>query len=101
MSLVFCKVSLFVYDQIIYQYEDDGSYHIVAKVPLDGLSKFLVKYCYDQNIDEIHLLGSDLFTTDVKDKILTVNKTKYEDKKELKVILDEKRLSIDNEQVSD
>jgi hypothetical protein len=58
---------------------------------MENLNSFLVKYCNENNIEEIHLNGATIFTSQLKDDIFKIHNTKFNNNKDLKVILENKR----------
>ena len=88
MPVIYCKVDLFAYDQMVYV-QDGNSLRIVAKIPMENLAKFLARYSQENNIEEIHLVGYPEFSVDIKNQIIDINKTKYNNRT-LDIYMDKK-----------
>lgn len=55
MSVIYCNINIFDYDQEIYLVKGDSS-HLIAKVPFTNLGKSLPGLCYSNNAYEVHLM---------------------------------------------
>ena len=89
MSVIYCKVDLFAYDQMVYVKDGDSGLRTVAKIPMENLARFLARYSNENNIDEIHLVGYPEFSVDIKNQIIDINKTKFNNRA-LNVYMDKK-----------
>ena len=89
MSVIYCNIDMFAYDQIVYEKTGDNT-KVIAKIPLNNLGVFIARYCNENNITEIHLGGYTDFSVDIKNKILENNKTKFKNNTPLNVILEQK-----------
>lgn len=77
MPVIYCNISLFDTDQIIYLVEDEGSQKEIAKVPLDHLENTLSALCYSKNIYTIYLSGLSSFVKNVPQKIYAAERKMY------------------------
>ena len=91
-AVIYCDVNMFDYDQTIYLKDGDNELKPIAKVPMENLSNFIAKYCNENNIEEVHIVGfTTQFTSQIKKGILKANNSKFNDNIRLNIILTDKR----------
>lgn len=88
MSVIYCNINLFDYDQKIYKKENEKVKEI-AKIPMNNLGTFLAKYVNENNINEIHLIGYKDYAVNIKNQIIMNSKTKFNNDN-LTIYLEEK-----------
>ena len=89
MSVIRCHVDLFAYEQTIYE-QNNNNIKIIAKIPMTNLANFIARYVSENDINEIHLVGYEDFTVDIKNQIIETSKTKYRNNKPLNIVLERK-----------
>jgi len=75
MPIIYCTINIFDYEQEVFS----GDGKRIGRAPLKDLPKFIVEHCKESDVHKVCLNGLSAYTKEVRDKINTYNKTKYED----------------------
>jgi hypothetical protein len=54
MSIIYCNINIFDYDQEIYLVKGENS-HLIARVPFTNLGKSLPGLCYTKGVYDVHI----------------------------------------------
>ena len=74
MPVILCKIQFGLYDQEIYQVDENNNPKLIAKAPLEVLDKTLVSLCFDKKVNEIYLYGIQ----DIAEQLANdIHKTEY------------------------
>ena len=77
MSLIYCKIDPFAYDQKVYV-TDDNSQKEIGKCPIENLPTFIVSKCNEYSIDEVALSGLSQYADVAAKGIIEYSKTRYD-----------------------
>lgn len=80
MSLIYCYINLFDADQEIYLLNCDDK-KLIAKTPLNNISKVLPGLCRDKDCYDVHLYGLDVVATEMANKISKEEMKHYSERK--------------------
>ena len=80
MSLIYCYINLFDADQEIYLLNGDDK-KLIAKTPLNNISKVLPDLCRDKDCYDVHLYGLDVVAIEMANKISKEEMKHYSERK--------------------
>ena len=81
MSLIYCYINLFDADQEIYLINGSDDKKLIAKTPLNNISKVLPDLCRDKDCYDVHLYGLDVVATEMANKISKEEMKHYSERK--------------------
>ena len=81
MSLIYCYINLFDADQEIYLLNGNDDKKLIAKTPLNNISKVLPGLCRDKDCYDVHLYGLDVVATEMANKISKEEMKHYSERK--------------------
>lgn len=80
MSLIYCAVNEFAANTNLYKIDDKGETHFVKHVTNDKLAEFIPLLCEKENIENIHLIGSQQYLEGIVEQIELEEISKYNNK---------------------
>lgn len=85
MDRIICSVSMFVNQFTMIKVKEDGTNEVIGKISPEEFENTLLNYCYDNNLTTVRLIGDKKYAQGVKEKILMVNETKYNNRKKINI----------------
>lgn len=55
MSVIYCNINIFDYDQSIYILDENNKPHLIARVPFTNLGGSVPHLCYDKGVFDVKL----------------------------------------------
>ena len=84
MKVLACNLNMFEMKHGIYVFDDEtGSSNYIGFSDIEHLPEIITSFCYDKKIYEIHLFGGKAFANKIAEDIITINKLKYSNDKEI------------------